>query len=95
MLGEVVDSWSPHIVTLTGRRWNEKKRQCEFRIVNSYGVACSGVRNPEIDCDAKKNELWISENLIQQYGNSLTTIINSPIIKAKSDPNYEEYDPDF
>ena len=93
--GDVVGSWSPHIVTLTGRRWNKKKNQCEFRIINSWGKACELISNPEIDCDFEKNELWISELLLLQFGNSLTTIIDSPMIRAKKDPNFEEFDPDL
>lgn len=93
--GDVIDSWSPHVVTLTGRRWNSEKNQCEFRIVNSWGAACEQISNPEIDCDDEKNELWISELLMLQYGNSLTTIIDSPMIRSRRDSNYEEYDPEF
>jgi len=93
--GEVIDSWSPHIVTLTGRRWNDEKKQCEFRIVNSWGESCSEVSNPEIECDYVNNELWVSELLIIQYGNSLTTITDSPMIKARMESNYEDFDPEF
>jgi hypothetical protein len=92
--GIVEASWSPHIVTLTGRRWNPKKNRCEFRIVNSWGSPCADVKNPEVDCDEENGELWISENLIQYYGNSLTTVKGSWRDKAKLDPNYEPYDPE-
>ena len=96
--GDINDSWSPHIVTLSGRRWNEEKNVCEYRIVNSWGGECKQVTNLDIDCD-DENGLWVKESYIRQYGNSLTTIIDSPRMKEKelerSDQNYEPYDPDF
>jgi hypothetical protein len=91
----LIDSWSPHIVTLSGRRWNKEKNQCEFRIINSWGDTCDGITNLAISCDDDKKELWVDELLILKHGNSLTTISDSPMIRARKDPRYEEYDPEL
>jgi len=87
--GEIDDSWSPHIVTLTGRRWNNEKSRCEYRIINSWGEACDGIENLEVSCDPEENQLWLSESQIEKYGNSITSISDSPMIKAKRDPNFD------
>ena len=63
--------------------------------MNSWGSPCNGIKSTLVECDEENGELWISENLIQYYGNSLTTIEGSWRDKAKLDPNYEPYDPDL
>ncbi len=92
--GEVIDKWGPHITTITARRWNTSERRCEYRIVNSWGIPCASVLNPEVLCEENQNgntqELWISESYLQHHSNSLTSITNSPTLEIRNHPN-----PDF
>lgn len=92
---DLIDEWSPHIVTLTGRRWSEENTRCEYRIINSWGATCTDVANPDVYCNESEGELWISESLILTHGNSLTTIDKSQMLESIKDQNYEDFDPDF
>ena len=94
--GDIYSHWKPHIVTLTGRRWNQFSNTCEFRIVNSWGGECRGINHKDVSCG--DDGLWINESYLIEFGNSLTTITKSPrMIEKKLEklPNYEPYDEDF
>ena len=95
---DLSDIWTPHIVTLTGRRWNAELNVCEFRIVNSWGGECKGIINLDISCDDNQ-QLWVRESFIRGYGNSLTRIIESPALDERKlqqeSSSYEDYDPEF
>jgi hypothetical protein len=95
--GKVVEEWGPHITTITARRWNPSRGRCEYKIVNSWGGACSSVLNPEVLCEENQSsnikELWISESYLQHYSNSLTSITNSPTLEILNHSN-PDYSPD-
>ena len=80
--GEVIDSWSPHIVTLTGRRWNDEKNNVNLGLLTAGESLAHKFQILRLNV-IMLNELWVSEFLLLQYGNSLTTISDSPMIKAR------------
>ena len=84
---------APHVTLLNGRQWNEKRKRCEYRMVNSWGNSCEDLNNPNLTC--RNGEIWVGETYLDRYLNSVTWSEQSPMLRAQEDPNYEDYDPDF
>lgn len=52
---------SNHAVTVVGRRFNSKSRQCEYLVRNSWGRSCAGY-DRRLDCE--EGNIWIPKSQI-------------------------------
>ena len=54
-----------HGVLITGRKWNDDIKRCEYRVVNSHGSQCEGViENDDVTC-SKQTGMWVSESYLK------------------------------
>ena len=69
--GNAIESWhivrgpekADHAVLVVGRRWNNDKSKCEFKIRNSWGEKCEGYKK-SIECD--HGYLWMTSKMIRK-----------------------------
>ena len=85
--------WAPHVNLINGRQWNEQRKRCEYRMINTWGNSCEDLKNPLLTC--QNGEIWVGETFLDRFLNSVTWSEQSPMMSAQDDPNYEDYDPDF
>lgn len=55
-----------HVVSVVGRRFNEKSGQCEYLLRNSWGLGCSSNLKSELCAEDHSGHLWVSRNTINE-----------------------------
>ena len=57
-----------HASSIVGRKWNETKKTCDFKLRNSWGKKCDSYTNPDLkeNCEKDTGYVWIPETLLQQ-----------------------------
>jgi hypothetical protein len=63
--GQRGESNSSHFSVIVGRKWNDKKRVCEFRIRNTWGEHSDYYYYQ--DLRPQRGALWISEDFLRAH----------------------------
>jgi hypothetical protein len=72
-VNHVVNKSGSHYSVITGRRWNEATKQCEYKIKNSWGKRC-GKYKKEIECVEAEGSFWVSSPKLKKLAQDLRYI---------------------
>lgn len=65
---------SDHEALVSGMRWNDSNRSCEFLIRNSWGNSCDQY-NPKVSAKCTDEGIWISESQIDEISTHVFKIV--------------------
>lgn len=54
-----------HESIIVGRRWNDKSKNCEYLIRNTWSTRCTGYANPRIRSACDRGNLWLDEKTLK------------------------------